>query len=103
MAEINISVPGVVYYEALDPLTTQVPQELGLPTPRSRKQGKGRTFFYDGLTTWQAEEVAAHLHNHAETLWGSTDPMERSALRACSTCAQQIAASLHRAAELEEV
>lgn len=87
---IDIRVPGVVYFEALDPLATGVPEELELPDPRRVSRGKGWTFYYDGLTLWQAEEVASHLIDHAYTLMGDVYPEERAALRACVEAGQRI-------------
>jgi hypothetical protein len=87
---IDIHVPGAVYYEALDPLATQVPAELRLPDPRIVKHGRGARYFYAGLSRWQAEEVASHLIDLGTTLLGSVDSNSRLTLRACIAAGQRI-------------
>ena len=70
---VTVAVPGVVYYDALDPLATDVPREEGWPEPSARRRGRGRQFVYE-LSPEQAESMADYLDDRAVGLMMGADP-----------------------------
>jgi hypothetical protein len=98
MTTTTISVPGSVYYDALDPLCSGMAAEIGLPTPTTQKRGKGTSFVYAGISFEQAEEVADYIGGRGESLLGDPvddryDPCEK-ATRDCYRAAVKAAAKI---------
>ena len=79
----RIVVSGQTYYACLDPRASNVPGELGLPTPRQIRHGKGYRFDYGQLPNIQREGLIDHLWTMAECLYGDPEagPIKRDARR----------------------
>lgn len=89
---LAVAVSGKTYYAVLDPHTTGVPAEIGLPEPTMRRRGRGHQFTYQ-LTRWQAAEVVDHLETVGYSLAHYTDTEDqdsRSEGRACLRDANKI-------------
>jgi (2Fe-2S) ferredoxin len=95
---LTVRIPGAVWYDALDPAASGMAREMGLPKPRSRKQGKGTSYFYDDVTTEQAQEIAEHLRDRGELMLANSEPWyetrERTTYRAMIRTAERILAQL---------
>lgn len=58
---VTFTVPGSVWYDTLDPLTSGMEAEIGLPEPSRRKVGTGVQYIYEGVKLGAAEETADYL------------------------------------------
>jgi hypothetical protein len=101
----TIRIPGSVWDDFLDPLTTGMASEIGFTTPRFVKRGKGYQAIFEGVTREQALEVAEYFTDRANTLlgqgtWGMSDDPDimrergvyRAALKAAERIRQQVRA-----------
>lgn len=94
---VTITIPGSVFYDALDPLCSSMAEEMELPKPERRKRGKGAQYLYAGITSEQAEEVAEYLHDRGTGLMYGTDPELRPVYRAAIRTAAKIREQVKRA------
>lgn len=60
--EIEVRIPGYVYYECFDPACTEFPREVNLPAPTTVRIGKGYQMRYR-----VTPELAAEMLDHAQT------------------------------------
>jgi hypothetical protein len=90
---LRVSIPGRVYYDALDPRATDMEKDLGLPTPSSQKRGKGITVTYEDVPRLVARSLGQYLYDRGDTLLGNTDdPDGREVCRACIKAGEKILA-----------
>lgn len=74
-------VPGIVFYECLDPQATNVPAEEGWPRPASiRRRGHGATFTFC-VTAAQRTAMLEWIVEFAESQISGTDPENRGRMR----------------------
>jgi len=66
--KITFDIPSSVWYDALNPLASEMQGELGLPEPIHVKRGKGASKRYVGVDTEVARELARYLRDRAETM-----------------------------------
>lgn len=86
-----ITVPGSVWYDALDPLATAMQADLGLDHPTWRRIGRGSQARYHGVPVNVARELAKYLDDRAETMLAQdTDPDEHGVLYAMRRTATKI-------------
>jgi hypothetical protein len=105
MLLIDVGVPGRVWEDFLDPMTSGMQAELGLPEPEIKKAGKGRRFVYRDVPITVALDLAGYLAARGDTLLGQGiddpyDPEEKAArdtLRAGVTTAAKIRSEVQRA------
>lgn len=82
MSTIEVRIPGRVWEDALDPMTTAMQAELGLPQPSRQKKGRGWTAVYEQVPADVALELALYLDERADTLsQQSPEPRERELYR----------------------
>jgi hypothetical protein len=66
----TLRIPGSVFDDFLDPLSTDMAAAIGLPSPTIRRHGAGCIVTYTDVTAVQAEDVAEHLDGRGATLLG---------------------------------
>ena len=69
----EITISGAAFDEALDPLTSNIASEVGLPEPTSKRCGAGWRVTYSGLTIEQMREIADYLSGFAEDALAFSD------------------------------
>lgn len=80
MSPTTITVSGVAYEAALNPLASGVPREEGWPKPEPRRVGRGLQYRYP-FTPELAEQIASHMESVGEGfMYG--DPETRAEGRA---------------------
>lgn len=89
MKRLTIRVPGAVWYDALDPMATDMQADLGLPEPRWVKRGYGSQAVYDDVPAAAARELAEYLGSRAFMLLGQ-DEDNAHVHRAALKCAGRI-------------
>lgn len=84
---MDITFPGSVYEDALDPGTSGMAKEIGLPEPKVIRRGRGYTCVYEGITEDQAREAADYVYSRADTLLGQgiDDPYDAEEKRLRNT------------------
>lgn len=67
---VTIKVPGRVWWDALDPLASQMQAELELGEPRRVRRGRGETMIYEGVSVQQARDLAEYVGGRGSMLLG---------------------------------
>jgi hypothetical protein len=70
---IEIVVPGAVWDDYLDPLSSGMEAELDLGARRRRRAGYGFQMIYEGASLESAYELAGYLADRAELLLNQDD------------------------------
>lgn len=83
MSNSAIEIPGRVWDDFLNPLTSGMEKDLGLPRPTHRRRGRGFVVRYENVTANTARELAEYLRDRGETLLNQGvcdpyDPMEKA-------------------------
>lgn len=92
-AVIDITIPGVVWTDYLDPLATTMQSELALPEPDVRSFGRGFQYRYFSVPDVVALDLAAYLDDRADTLKAGIEEManrERDICRSAKEAAARI-------------
>jgi hypothetical protein len=93
---IDIRIPGRVWYDYLDPMASGMAAEIGLPRPHWTKVGKGHQAIYREVSVAQAREVAEFLMDRGFLLLNNVEPEEREIHRKAVEVAQGIYALVGR-------
>lgn len=90
--DLQLRIPGRVWYDALDPSTSGMEAELGLPQRHAQPKGRGVTFVYENVSDEQATEVAEYLDTRAAVMSAQSglDPNERELCRIMARTAETI-------------
>lgn len=80
---IDVSIPGRVWDDFLNPDVSEMQRDLGLSLPIRQKAGKGFRVIYHALPLDVAAELAEYLHDRGDMLLGqsiadSYDPWEKA-------------------------
>lgn len=90
---IDLTIPGRVWGDCLDPAATDMQAALGLPAPTHRRRGRGWSAIYLNVPTDAARELAEYMRDRADTL-GPDDPENSSLYSAMRQTAKRIMAEI---------
>lgn len=85
-----ITMPDAVWEEYLNPDSTAIQAELGLPEPRIRRVGRGFQDIYEGVDSEVANSLADYLESRALMLLNQYDDGHRHTHRAAIKVARRI-------------
>jgi len=74
MSTITFSIPGVAYYECLDPRATEMESAIGLPEPVITRAGRGLRVTYENVSPALVRETGEHLHDMGHLWLANSDP-----------------------------
>ena len=72
--QVEVRVPGAVFYECFDPCATEYPREANLPEPERRRVGKGSQYRYR-VSVALGRDMLDHAEIFGEAIsFGVDDP-----------------------------